>query len=332
MKFEQILKDLQQKKYKPIYLLMGTEPYYIDKIADFIEDNVISEAEKSFNLSIMYGKDTEARNVDLAAKRYPMMSPYQVIIVKEAQDIKKINDLVHYAGNPLETTILVLAHKYKTIAKTTKLYKAIDKVGVILESKKLYDNKVPDWISNYVAEKKLRISPMASGLLSEYLGNDLSKVANEINKLALSLPENTEINPKIIQENIGISKEYNVFELQDALTNKDIMKTNRIIMYFGAHDKKHPIFTTINFLYTFFSKLLIFHFTKDKSDANLAKAIGISPYFLKNYRKAASQYPPKKTVQIISYLRDYDLRAKGVNNVSAQAGDLLIELVFKILH
>jgi DNA polymerase-3 subunit delta len=332
MTFEQISKDLQNKKYKPIYLLMGEEAFYIDKITDYIQDNVLNETEKAFNLTILYGKDVEARDIDLAAKRYPMMAPYQVIIVKEAQNLKKIEDLVYYAGSPLETTILVLAHKYKSLAKNKKLYKAIEKSGVVLETKKLYDNQVPDWITAYATNKKLRISPVAAALLAEYLGNDLSKVANEIDKLALSLPENAEINQKIIQDNIGISKEYNVFELQNALVDKDIVKSNRIVNYFGSNQKEHPIFSTLSFLYSFFSKILIFHFTKDKSDANLARELGVSPFFLKNYKKAATQYPPKKAVQIISFLREYDLKAKGVNNISTEPGDLLKEMIFKILH
>ncbi len=332
MTFEKILEELKHKKYRPIYLLMGEEPFYIDRICDFIEKNVLSETEKAFNQTILYGKDIEARDVDMAAKRYPMMAPYQVLIIKEAQNLKKIDDLMHYASSPLETTILVLAHKYKSLPKNKKLYKSIEKSGVILESKKLYDNQVPEWINQYVKEKKLRISAVASALLAEYLGTDLSKVANEIDKLALSFPEQTELSPAIIQENIGISKDYNVFELQNALTDKDTLKSFRIVQYFGENQKEHPIFNTLAFLYGFFSKLLIFHFTKDKSDGSLTTALGVSPFFLKNYRKAASAYNPKKTVEIISFLREYDLKAKGVNNVSAEPGELLTELIFKILH
>jgi len=332
MTFDQIYKDLQAGKFKPIYLLMGDEPYYIDKVSNFIENNVLSESEKDFNMTVLYGKDTTARTVDMAAKRFPMMAQYQIVVVKEAQNLKKIDDLVHYALSPSETTILVLAYKYKVVAKNKKLYKAINKTGAVLESKKLYDRQIPGWINNYIKEKNLKISAVASALLSEYLGADLAKVANEIDKLALNLHAGTEITPQIIQDNIGISKDYNVFELQKAIIEKNILKANRIINYFGDNQKEHPIFNTISFLYSIFSKIMIFHFTKDKSDSNLAREMGVSPYFLKDYRSAAAKYNPRKTVQIISYLRDYDLKAKGVNNVSLKPADLLQELIFKILH
>lgn len=330
--FDQIMADLKNRIYKPIYFLMGAESYYIDQITDYIGNNVLAESEKAFNQTVIYGRDVEIKDIDNMARRYPMMSSYQVVIVKEAQTIKNLDKLVYYAGSPLKSTILVINYKYKNLAKNKKLYKELNKTGVIFESKKLYDNQVPAWINKYLNKKLYTIDPVASVLLNDYLGTDLSKIVNELDKLVISLPENTKITTVHVEENIGISKDYNNFELQNALTKKDVIKANRIIKYFGQNQKENPIVLTINSLYYFFRKILIYHFIKDKSNRNVASILQINPYFVKDYQNSARKYNPKKVVQVISYLREYDLKSKGLGNVSDKPEDLLKELMFKILH
>ncbi len=330
--FDQILADLKNKIYKPIYFLMGAESFYIDQITDYISNNVLAESEKAFNQTIVYGRDVEVKDIDNLARRYPMMASNQVVIVKEAQVVKNIDKLVYYAGNPLNSTILVINYKYKSLAKNKKLYKEINKTGLIFESKKLYDNQVPAWINKYLNNKLFTIDPIASALLNDYLGTDLSKIVNELDKLIINLPANSKITTKHIEENIGISKDYNNFELQNAIAKKDILKANRIINHFGKNQKENPIILTINSLYYYFRKILVYHFTKDKSIRNVAATLQINPYFVKDYQTAARKYNPKKVVQIISYLREYDLKSKGVDSANTAPFELLKELIFKILH
>ena len=334
MNFEQIISDLKNKIYKPIYFLSGEEPYFIDLITKYIIDNVLTDAEKSFNQTLLYGKDTEIYTVINTAKRFPMMTNYQVVIVKEAQNIKKIDELIHYVNAPLKSTILVINYKYKTLDKRKKLYKAINKNGILFESKKLYDNEVPAWINAYLKKKKRTIDPGAGMLLNEYLGNDLSKIANELNKLIITLPDGEfNITTNHIERNIGISKDYNNFELHKALTQKNVLKANRIVNHFSHNQKDNPFVLTISSLYHFYSKVITYHFIKNKSDRrNIAATLKVNPYFVGDYEKAAKQYNPKKTVEIISLLREYDLKSKGYNNVSTSHGELLKELVYKILH
>lgn len=332
MTFEQIIKDLKNKIYKPIYLLMGEESYYIDKITNYIEKNVLSDSEKDFNQHIFYGKDSNVYNIDNTCKRFPMMANHQVVIVKEAQNLKDIDKLVFYAGKPLKSTILVLNYKYKSLAKNKKIYKEIAKTGVVFESKKLYDNKIPAWITNYLRNENFSIEPVAAALLTEYLGTNLSKIANELDKLVISLPAGSKITNKNIEENIGISKDFNNFELQNAIIKKDVLKANRIVNYFDRNQKENPIILTINSLYFFFRKLLIYNALTDKSQRNVAASLQINPYFVKDYQQAAGVYNMRKTVFVISLLREYDMKSKGYNNISAGAGDLLQELVFKIMH
>lgn len=330
--FQSIMADLKRKVYHPVYFLCGEEPYYIDKITDFIANNVLEEHEREFNQTVIYGKETEIANVIEYAKQFPMMANHQVVIVKEAQNLRKIEDLQSYLENPSKSTVLVLAHKYKKPDKRKAFGKKLAKHSVYFESKKLYENKIPDWISSYLSERKYRISPKASLLVTEYLGTDLSKVANELDKLMLNLPEGTEISPKDIEENIGISKDFNTFELQGALGKKDLYKANLIAQHFALNAKEHPLVVTISSLYTYFSKILGYHFLKDRSQATVATALKVHPFFVKEYELAARNYPAKKAVAIIRYLKDFDLRSKGVNNPSTSDGELLKELVFKILH
>jgi DNA polymerase-3 subunit delta len=336
----EILKDIKNRKFKPLYLLHGEEPYFIDLVSNYIEHSLLPDAEKGFNQTVVYGKDTEIMAVLNAAKRYPMMADYQVVMVKEAQDMKwgkdddgkkSIDPLLSYLENPLASTILVFCYKYGKFDKRKKTYKAIEKNGLIFESAPLYDSKIPAWIEGYINDKGYKIGAQASAMLSEYLGNDLSKIANELEKLMLNVTAGQEITLKHIQDNIGISKEYNVFELQAALSKKDAYKVNQIINYFEANPKSNPIVLILGNLNNYFSKVLAYHYVKDKSQQNLARELGVNPYFVKDYEQAGRNYSYQKTMQIISYLRDYDLKSKGVDS-NAPHGELMKELMFKILH
>ncbi len=330
---EQLFKDLQNKIYRPIYFLCGDEPYYIDKITEYILKSVLTEAEKAFNQTIIYGKDADAIAVTNSARRFPMMSNYQLVVVKEAQELKNFEELIHYIEKPLKSTLLVINYKYKSLDKRKKIYKALQDNAVFYESKKLYDNKIPDWISNNLTKRKYRIEPKAAMLLTEFLGNDLSRISNELEKLIIVINDNTKvITSQDIEKNIGISKEYNNFELQNALAAKDVMKANQIINYFAENQKNNNIVQTLSILYLFFSKVLVYHGLQDKSRNNVASQLKVSPYFLTDYETAARNYNGSKVIEIISLLREYDAKSKGFSNVSVGAGDLLKELIFKILH
>jgi DNA polymerase-3 subunit delta len=327
-----IVSDIKSGHIKPIYFLMGDEPYYIDKISDFIQENILDEAEKGFNQQIMYGRDSSIEDIVSAAKRYPMMAERQVLIVKEAQDLSRnIEKLVSYAENPQPTTVLVLNYKYKKLDKRKKLHKAIAKTGMIFESKKLYENQVADWIRRVLGGKKYQVEPKAAQMLVEFLGSDLSKISNELDKLMLILPKETIITPTHIEENIGISKDFNNFELRKAIGAKNIVKANRIINYFAENPKSNPLVMTISLLNGFFTQLLLFHGLKDKSKQSVSKKIGVSPYFVDEYFLAAKNYPMRKVAQTIAFLRDADVKSKGVG-ASLSHRDILKELVFKILH
>lgn len=324
--------DIKRKNIKPIYFLMGEEAYYIDHISDFIEKNVLDDSEKGFNQQVMYGRDVTIEDIISAAKRYPMMAERQVIIVKEAQDLSRtIENLVSYAENPQPSTVLVFNYKYKTLDKRKKLHKVISKSGLIFESKKLYENKIPDWIRRVLSGKKYQIEPKAALMLIEFLGTDLSKISNELSKLMLILPEGSIINDKHIEENIGISKDFNNFELRKAVGVKNILKANRIINYFSENSKNNPLVVTISLLNTFFTQLLFLHGLQDKSKNSVASSLGINPYFVDEYFLAARNYPIQKVTSIISFLRDADVKSKGVGANQSQE-DILKELLFKILH
>lgn len=332
MDYKKIIENLENKIYHPIYFLSGEEPYYIDLISDYIASNVLTEAEKGFNQTVFYGKDTEVRTLIEACRRFPMMANQQVIIVKEAQSLKKIEGLKTYVENPLNSTILVLNYKYKKLDKRTGFAKALQKNGVLFESPRFYENKIPAWIEQYLAGPGYSITPQAAVMLAEFLGASLSKISNELKKLIIALPEKTKITPEHIEKNIGISKEYNIFELQNALGARDVLKANRIINYFGENPKTNPIQRTITSLHMFFSKLFMYHFLKDKSENSVAASLGLHPFIAKGYIAAAKRYKPPKIFQIIGTLREYDMKSKGYGNVSASAGDLQREMIFKILH
>lgn len=335
MTFEQIIENLKNKVYHPLYFLQGEEPYYIDEISDYIAAHVLDENEKEFNQTVLYGKETNVPAILECAKRFPMMSNYQVVIVKEAQNIKEKDmdeNLLPYVENPLKSTILVLCYKYKKLDGRKSLGKILGKKGVLFESKKLYDSQVPDWIGDFLKKKNYRIAVKASMLLTEYLGNDLSKIANELEKLMLNVKTGNEINTGHIEQYIGISKDYNIFELQNALGTKNILKANQIINFFASNPKDHPLVVTLFNLYNYFSKVLLYHYLHDKSGKNAAAVLKVNPYFVKDYQVAARNYSPRKTEQAISILRDYDRKSKGVNNSSTDEGELLKEMLYKILH
>jgi DNA polymerase-3 subunit delta len=311
---------------------MGEEPYFIDKISDYLEEHVLNDAEKGFNQTILYGKDLDTATVIGHARRFPMMANYQLIIVREAQNIKNIEELEPYIRNTLNSTILVIAYKYKPIDKRKTFVKLIDQKGVLFDSKKIYDNQLPAWITTYLKNQHYSISPQAAAMLAEYLGADLGKVVNELDKLIISLPAGSQISPDHIERNIGISKEFNVFELQNALGKKDLLKANRIINYFGANPIMNPFPPLISSLHSFFTKLLNYHFLEDKSQNNVAAALQVNPFFVKDYVAAAKNYNIKKIVEIIGILREYDMKSKGWGNVSASLADLEREMIYRILH
>jgi len=318
---------------KPIYFLMGEEAYYIDKISDFIEDNVLEEAEKGFNQMVLYGRDISIDDIVSNAKRYPMMAERQVVIVKEAQDLSRtIEKLAQYAENPQPSTVLVINYKYKKLDKRKALYKAITKGdGVVFESKKLYDNQVPDWIRRVLKGQGYDISPKAAQMLVEFLGTDLSKVNNELDKLKIVLPKGTQITPEHIEENIGISKDFNNFELRKAVGERNMVKVHQIAKYFADNPKDNPMVVTVALLFNFFSQLLHLHGLADKNPRSVASALRVNPYFVNEYLTAARNYPMKKVSAVISLLREFDVKSKGVGSNAVPQGDLLKELLVKIL-
>ena len=333
MAHQTILNDLKNKVYHPIYFLSGEEAYYIDLIADYIEQNVLDANEKEFNQTILYGKDTDMISVISEANRYPMMANHNVVIVKEAQHLEKQLDLLEqYLEQPTPSTILVFCYKYKALDGRKGVTKKIKKETVVLESKKLYDDKIPDWITNYLKAKDYSITPKACLLLANFLGTNLSKLVNEIDKLIINVPAGTTITPEHVEQNVGISKDFNSFELTKAVGTLDVFKANQIVNYFAKNEKEHPLVMVISLLYGFFTNILTYHYTTDKSRNNIAAQLKINPFFVSEYTLAAKNYPIKKAVKVIEYLREYDLKSKGVNSVSASGGELMKELVFKIMH
>lgn len=339
MTAEEIIKALKARKFKPVYLLQGEEPYYIDQIVDYMEANILADGEKGFNQTVLYGKDTDMSAILSAAKRYPMMAEYQLIIVKEAQDLKwakdtegKAADFVNaYFEKPLPSTILVFAYKYGGLDKRKKIYKAITSNGVVFQSDLVRDYKIVAWIEDFIKSKGFKVDPLAAALMGEYLGTDLSKIANEITKLCLNIDPSQVIKTDHVQRNIGISKEYNVFELQKALATRNVVKCNQIANYFASNPKANPMVVVMANLNAYFTKILKYHYLPNKNDA--AKELGVSPYFVKDYETAARTFSLAKTFDIISLLRAYDLKSKGLDSTgNTTDGELIREMVFKILH
>lgn len=326
----QVIKDIKNKKLHPIYFLSGDEPFYIDLISKTIEDEVLTEDEKAFNQNIIYGNDVEIDDVIAMAKQYPMGAERQVLIVKEAQHLtKKIEQLESYAENPQNSTVLVLNYKGKTLDKRKKLYKSIQKLGLVLEFKKLYDNQLPVWIQTVSSELGLTLSTKSQFLLAEFLGNDLSRIYNELQKLKVIVKDG-KITPEVIEQNIGISKDYNNFELRNAVETKDAAKSLKIAKYFGENPKDNPLIVTLIILHQAFANIILYHVLQDKSQNNVAKEVGISPFFVKDLVIAAKNYPLKKATRIISLLREADAKSKGIGSNTKDV-EILNELLVKIL-
>lgn len=328
-----IVNDIKSGNIKPIYFLMGEEPYYIDKLSDYIEEKVLSEEEKGFNQTVLYGRDVSIEDIISTAKRYPMMAERQVVIVKEAQDlIRTIDKLESYADNPMLTTVLVFCYKYKTLDKRKKVTKLLAKNGVVYESKKLYENQVGEWIKRVLAGKKYSIEPKANAMLVEFLGTDLSKINNELEKLQIILPVGNIITPKDIEENIGFSKDFNVFELRKALGERNQLKAYTIAENFAQNPKDNPIVVTTSLVFGFFIQLLKYHGLKDRNPKNVSAVLGVNPFFLKEYDVALKNYPMKKVSQIVGALRDIDVKSKGVGANAMSQSDLLREMLYKIFN
>jgi DNA polymerase-3 subunit delta len=335
---KKILSDLKARKFNPVYFLQGEESYFIDLISDYIEAHALSEAEKGFNQVVVYGKDVTMATVLTHARRFPMMSEFQVVLVKEAQEIQDLNKeigaklLLEYLKQPVPSTILVFCHKHKTLDKRRELGKNIDKLTTSVTTKKLYDNQLPDFVSEYARDKKLIIEDRAVLAICEFVGNDLNRIANEIDKLMISLQPGESITAERVMAQVGISKEYNIFELQKAILQKDSFTVAKIVNYVEANTKKNPMIPIVAFLYSFFSKLLLATQAADKSEKGLASALKVSPYAIRDYSLALRQYSPIKILDNISLLKEADLKLKGVNSGAADEGQIFRELVYRLMN
>lgn len=331
---DDVLKELRAKQYRPIYYLMGEESYYIDVIANYMAEHILSDSEKEFNLTIVYGADTDIVSIINAAKRYPMMAEHQVIIVKEAQNIRNMDELFYYLQKPQSSTILVICHKHGVIDRRKKLATEIEKKGILFESKKVKESQLPAFISAYMKRKGINIEPKAIVMLADFVGTNLSRLSGELDKLALILPKNqTCITPELIEHNIGISKDYNNFELRSALVEKDVLKANKIIKYFEENPKTNPIQMTLSLLFGFFSNLMLAYYAPEKTEQGIAAFLGLkSSWQSREYMNAMRRYSGIKTMEIIGEIRYADALSKGVGNSSLSNAEILKELIFKILH
>ena len=332
--YEDVMKELKSGRFKPVYYFMGEESYYIDLLSDYIAHHILTETEQEFNLTVLYGADVDMASVITAAKRYPMMAEHQVIIVKEAQALRGLDELSYYLQRPLLSTILVFCHKHGTLDRRKKVAAEIEKIGTLFESKKIKESQLPSFITNYLKRKGAEVEPKAASMLSDFVGTDLSRLTGELDKLILTLASGaTRITPEQVERHIGISKDFNNFELRSALVEKDILKANRIIHYFEENPKSNPIQMTLSLLFSFFSNLMLAYYAPEKSENGIAGFLGLrSPWQAREYMSAMRRYSGVKTMQIIGEIRYTDARSKGVGNSSLSDGDLLRELIFKILH
>lgn len=332
--YEEIVRNLKNRVYAPVYFLMGEEDYYIDRISEYIMDTVLSDTEKEFNQTVVYGADTDIASVINTARRYPMMAEYQVVVVKEAQNLKNLDGLIYYLQKPLRSTILVFCYKHGTLDRRKKVTAEIEKAGVLFESKRIKDAQLPGFISAYLKRKQVEIEPKASEMMAEFVGTDLNRMAGELEKLIITLPKGVRrITPEQIERNIGISKDFNNFELRNALIAKDVFKANQIVKYFEENPKSNPLQLTLSVLFNFFANLMLAYYAPEKSDQGIAAQLGLrSPWQAKDYVTAMHRYSGVKVMQIIGAIRTCDVRSKGMGNASATDGDLLRELVYMILH
>ena len=332
--YEEIIRDLKERIYKPVYYLMGEESYYIDRISEYIAQSVLTDEEKEFNQTVLYGSETDVATIINTAKRYPMMSEYQVVIVKEAQNVKKMEEFSYYLQKPLLSTILVICHKNGGLDRRKKLAVEVEKVGVLFESKKIKEAQLPGFISSYLKRKSVDIEPKASEMMAEFVGADLNRMAGELEKLVITLPQGVRrITPEQVEKNIGVSKDYNNYELRSALVTRDILKANKIIKYFEENPKTNPLQATLSALFGFFSNLMLAYYAPEKTEQGIANQLQLKQSWqAKDYIAAMRVYSGVKCMQIIGEIRYCDARSKGVDNPSLSDGDLLRELVYKILH
>lgn len=330
--FKEIQREIDNKVFHPVYLFQGDESFFIDKLVDKLENNVLSETEKEFNLDIVYGRDINVSQLISLAKRYPMMANHHLVIVKEAQNLQMIEQLESYVNQPLTSTLLVLEHKHKTLDGRKSFSKTIKDKGKVFTSRKLYDNQVPDWLNDYLSGRGYPVTPKAALMITEFVGNNLSKIANELEKLLINLEPGTKITDQHVEKNIGISKDYNMFEFQNAIGNRDIARAYTIADYFGKNIKTFPLLRIVSNLYYYFTKLMLIHKSKSKDAKEIGFIIGLHPFIAKEYIKASSNYSFGKIAEIINHLKTYDLKSKGIDNASTEADELLRELVFKIMR
>ena len=333
--FDEIFRDIKQRKFQPVYVFMGEEPFFIDKLTELLMNVVLTESERDFNQLVYYGLETDAATVIDAARCFPMMSDYQLVVVKEAQLMKDIELLSNYAKMPLNSTILVLNYKYKTLDRRKTLASLVEKNGILFESKKIPDYKMAAYIGELLKNRGVQVDPKAAQMLSDCLGNDLSRLDKELDKLSIIMAENglKRITPELVEKNVGISKEYNNFELLKAIIQRDILKSNRIIQHFAQNPKKNPLQVTLAVLFNYFSNLLICYYSKDRSEKGLMQALSLRNAFqVKDYLLGLKNYPPMKVFNLIGDIRTADARSKGVENVSDSNEEIMKELLYKILH
>ena len=333
--FQTIMQDLKNRNFSPFYLLMGDESYYIDSISDYIASHVLSPEECDFNQTICFGSDVTAVQVADMARRYPMMAEYQVIIVKEAQNIRSLEALEKYLKNPVKSTILVWCHKNGKIDARKKVLGLAQSVGVVFESKKLRDYQLPDFIQNYLKPKKISINPKSCQMIADYIGADLSRIVSELDKILIYLPEDDRrITPEVVEKEVGVSKDFNAFELRNAIVSKDVFKANQIIKYFDNNPKAGSLYSFLPLLFSFFQNLMIVHYSPNKSsEQDIARALDLkSAWGSKDFITGLRNYSARKTMEIISKIREVDGKSKGLDNPNTGAGELMKELIFFILH
>jgi DNA polymerase III subunit delta len=337
-KAEDVLKDLHAGKFAPVYFLQGDEPFYIDQISDFIEAKAIPEHEKGFNQVVMYGKDAPMNSILSNARRFPMMADRQVVIIKEAQNIPNLGKeetdamLIKYIQNPLPSTILVFAHKYKNLDGRKPLSKELEKRAVLVKTEKVKEHLLPNWVETFIAGKGHKIDHQTAAFIADSIGNNLEVISNEVGKMLINFSGPTQITKDHIQQYIGINKEYNNFELVKAIGIKDVLKANKIIHYFAMNPKNHPLIPMVSLIFNYFSKIALVHGKSGASDADLARILSVNPYFVKEYRVAAKNYPLGKVIDCITYIHQADLRSKGVDAGGMDDAENLRELIFKIMH
>lgn len=332
--YEEIARNLKNKVYAPIYFLMGEEDYYIDRISEYILNHILTDTEKEFNQTVVYGADTDIASVINTARRYPMMSKYQIVVVKEAQNLKNLDELVYYLQKPMPSTILVFCYKHGSLDRRKKITIELDKAGVLFESKKLKDTQLPGFITSYLKRRQVEIEPKASEMMAEFVGTDLNRMASELEKLIITLSKGQRrITPEQIERNIGISKDFNNFELRNALIAKDILKANQIVKYFEENPKSNPLQVTLAVLFNFFSNLMLAYYAPEKNEQGIAAQLGLrSAWQARDYQTAMHRYTGVKVMKIIEAIRRCDVRSKGISNASVSDGELLRELVYVILH